>query len=523
MDHWIYAICSDGDLMEGIASEAASLAGHLKLGRLIYFFDDNNITIDGDTDLAFTEDRAARFEAYDWHVQKVADVEDLDALDQAIEKAKSDERPSLIIVRSTIGIGMPTKAGTASAHGEPPGEEELNGAKEYFGWPEEPRFYIPDDVLEHFRKSGAAGESKQSAWQEMFDSYMSEYPDLASRFVRTFASELPDGLDDELPDFEADDKGLATRASSGNVLNALASDIPELIGGSADLTGSNKTNIKGEPSFSAGQRDARYIHYGVREHAMGGIMNGIAAHGGLIPYGGTFLIFSDYLRPSARLSALMKLGVIYVFTHDSIGLGEDGPTHQPVEQLAALRTIPNFSVIRPADANEVSYAWLAALKNREGPSALILSRQALPTLDRSEFAPAENSLQGAYVLKDLGKGDPEVILMASGSEVDLIVKAGKELAREGIANRLVSFPSWELFANQPSEYQQEVLPNDISARVAVEAGVSQGWKRWVGDGGRIIGLDRFGESAPYKDVYEHLGFTVEEVVKSAKDALKASR
>ncbi|MDF1500718.1 MAG: transketolase [Anaerolineales bacterium] len=523
VDHWIYAICSDGDLMEGISSEAASLAGHQKLGRLIYFFDDNHITIDGDTDLAFTEDQAARFEAYNWHVQKVDDVNDLDALDKAIENAKVDKRPSLIVVRSTIGIGMPTKAGTAAAHGEPPGEEELNGAKANLGWPIEPRFLIPDDVRKHFREAGAASGQRQSEWQDLFDEYAETYPDLAAQFVRTFAGELPEGLERNLPDFEPDTRGMATRASSGKVLNAIAAHIPELMGGSADLTGSNKTDIKGEPAFSVDNRAARYIHYGVREHGMAGIMNGIAAHGGLIPYGGTFMIFSDYLKPSARLSALMGKSVIYVLTHDSIGLGEDGPTHQPIEQLAGLRAIPNFTVIRPADANEVAYAWLAALQNREGPTALVLTRQAVPTLDRNEFAPAEESLKGAYVLVELGDGDPQVILMASGSEVGLIMQAGKALAADGIANRLVSFPSWELFKAQTISYQEQVFPKEIRARVAVEAGVTQGWDRWVGDGGRIIGLDRFGESAPYEEVYEHLGITVDAVVNAAKEALRALR
>jgi transketolase len=522
MDHWIYAICSDGDLMEGISSEAASFAGHYRLGKLIYFFDDNHITIDGSTNLSFTEDRAARFEAYDWHVQRVEDVDDLDALDRAVENAKADERPSLIVVHSTIGIGMPTKAGTAAAHGEPPGEEELNGAKEYFGWPIEPRFYIPEDVLEHFRDAGAAGVRRQSEWQELFDAYMSAYPELAEQFERTYASQLPEGLEENLPEFEADEKGMATRASSGKVLNAIAPGVPEFIGGSADLTGSNKTDIKGEPAFSVEDRTARYIHYGVREHAMGGIMNGIAAHGGLIPYGGTFLVFSDYLRPSARLAALMRKGVIYVFTHDSIGLGEDGPTHQPVEHLAALRAIPGFTVIRPADANEVAFAWLAALQNREGPTALVLTRQAEPTVDRRHYADAKESLKGAYVLADLGEGDVRVVLMASGSEVDLILAAGKQLEKEGIANRVISFPSWELFEAQPVSYRDQVLPPTIHARVAVEAGVPQGWTRWVGDSGRIIGLNRFGESAPYRDVYEALGFTVEAVVKAAKDTIKAS-
>lgn len=522
IDHWIYAICSDGDLMEGIASEAASLAGHLKLSRLIYFFDDNHITIDGKTELAFTEDRGARFEAYGWHVQNVGDINDIDALDEAVTRAKDDERPSLIIVRSVIGIGMPNKAGTAAAHGEPPGEQELNGAKVNLGWPVEPRFIITEDVYAHFRQAGAAGAERHSHWKEMFADYVGEFPALADQFERTFKQALPEGLEDSLPSFEPSQDGMATRASSGVVLNALAPEVVEFIGGSADLTGSNKTDIKGETAFNEHDRAARYIHYGVREHAMGAIMNGIAAHGGLIPYGGTFLVFSDYLRPSARLSALMGKRVIYVFTHDSIGLGEDGPTHQPIEQLAALRAIPGFNVIRPADANEVAYGWLAALRRRDGPTALILTRQGVPTLDRGEYGPAEGTLRGAYVLKDPEEGEPELILMGSGSEVELIVEAGRILADEGVACRLISFPSWELFEAQPESYREEVLPASVKARVAVEAGVPQGWQRWVGDGGRIVALDRFGESGPYKEVYEQLGITVDAVVRSAREALASA-
>lgn len=522
IDHWIYAICSDGDLMEGIASEAASLAGHLKLSRLIYFFDDNHITIDGKTELAFTEDRGARFEAYGWHVQNVGDINDIDALDEAVTRAKDDERPSLIIVRSVIGIGMPNKAGTAAAHGEPPGEQELDGAKVNLGWPVEPRFIITEDVYAHFRQAGAAGAERHSHWKEMFADYVGEFPALADQFERTFKQALPEGLEDSLPSFEPSQDGMATRASSGVVLNALAPEVVEFIGGSADLTGSNKTDIKGETAFNEHDRAARYIHYGVREHAMGAIMNGIAAHGGLIPYGGTFLVFSDYLRPSARLSALMGKRVIYVFTHDSIGLGEDGPTHQPIEQLAALRAIPGFNVIRPADANEVAYGWLAALRRRDGPTALILTRQGVPTLDRGEYGPAEGTLRGAYVLKDPEEGEPELILMGSGSEVELIVEAGRILADEGVACRLISFPSWELFEAQPESYREEVLPASVKARVAVEAGVPQGWQRWVGDGGRIVALDRFGESGPYKEVYEQLGITVDAVVRSAREALASA-
>ncbi|HHH81393.1 MAG TPA: transketolase, partial [Chloroflexi bacterium] len=448
VDHHVYAIVSDGDLMEGVASEAASLAGTLQLGRLIYIYDDNHITIDGDTSLAFTEDRAARFEAYGWHVLQAGDVNDLAALDAALEAAKGDPRPSLIIVQSKIGYGLPTKEGTAKAHGEPPGEEELAGAKERLGWPQEPRFLVPEDVRAHFQEAAARARQAHTAWQELMRRYRDEFPELAAEFERRMRGELPQGLAQVLPSFESDEKGMATRASSGKVIHALAPHLPEWLGGSADLTGSNKTDIQGEAAFSAIHRSGRYVHYGVREHAMGAVMNGVALHGGLIPYGGTFLVFSDYMRPAIRLAALMEQRVIYVFTHDSIGLGEDGPTHQPIEQLAALRSIPGLTVIRPADANEVGIAWLVALE-REGPTALVLTRQAVPTIDRNRFGSAEGLRKGAYVLADLGGGSPEVILMASGSEVSLILQAGEALHTEGMRVRLVSFPSWQLFSAQP--------------------------------------------------------------------------
>lgn len=522
VDHHVYAIASDGDLMEGVASEAASLAGTLQLGRLVYIYDDNHITIDGDTSLAFTEDRAARFEAYGWHVLQAGDVNDLAALDAALEAAKGDPRPSLIIVQSKIGYGLPTKEGTAKAHGEPPGEEELEGAKERLGWPQEPRFLVPEDVRAHFQEAAARARQAHTAWQELMRRYRDEFPELAAEFERRMRGELPQGLAQALPSFESDEKGMATRASSGKVIQALAPLLPEWLGGSADLTGSNKTDIQGEAAFTAIHRSGQYVHYGVREHAMGAIMNGVALHGGLIPYGGTFLVFSDYMRPAIRLAALMEQRVIYVFTHDSIGLGEDGPTHQPIEQLAALRSIPGLTVIRPADANEVGIAWLVALE-REGPTALVLTRQAVPTLDRNRFGLAEGLRKGAYVLADLGEGSPDVILMASGSEVSLILEAGEALHTEGMRVRLVSFPSWQLFSAQPRAYRESVLPPGIRARVAVEAGVPMGWERWVGDAGVVVGIQRFGASAPYQEIYRQFGLTAEHIIEEARHSLERVR
>jgi transketolase len=511
-DHYIYAVVSDGDLMEGVASEAASLAGHLKLGRLIYLYDDNRISIDGSTEIAFTEDRAARFEAYAWHVSHVDDANDLDALDKAIGSARNDPRPSLIVVRSRIGFGLPTKENTASAHGEPPGEEELAGAKDKLGWPQKPWFFIPDEVREHFKYKNTHGITAYQEWQELLTAYKGKYPEGVAQLERRLSGELPQGWTDSLPIFDTDPKGMATRASSGQVINAIASTLPELFGGSADLTGSNKTDIKGEDSFSPTTRANRYIHYGVREHAMGAIMNGIALYGGFIPYGGTFLVFSDYMRPSMRLAALMKQRVIYVLTHDSIGLGEDGPTHQPIEHLAALRSIPNLTVIRPADANEVSFAWKAALEQKSGPTVLALSRQALPTYDREKFGYVEDTQKGAYILRDAPEGEPMAVLMASGSEVDIIVQAADVLVEKGIGVRLVSFPSWELFEAQTQEYRDKVLPPGLNLRVAIEAGISQGWRKWVGDEGTVIGIDHFGESAPFQELYKHFGLTVGAVV-----------
>jgi len=519
VDHFIYGIVSDGDLMEGVSSEAASLAGHQKLGRLIYLYDDNHITIDGTTELAFTEDRVKRFEAYGWHTRVVADGNDVAAVDQAIAAAKKDPRPSLIACRTHIGFGLPTKQDKASAHGEPPGDEELEGAKKNLGWPTEPRFLVPEDVLAHFGEAAGRGKKAHAAWKDLFGKYAKEKPELAAQFERTQAGKLPANLAALLPAVPADPKGMATRAASGKALNAIAPALPELIGGSADLTPSNQTAIKDGGDFTPENRGNRYLRFGVREHAMGAILNGLALHGGLIPYGGTFMVFADYMRPPIRLAALMHQRVLFVFTHDSIGVGEDGPTHQPIEHLATLRAIPNVTVLRPADANETNVAWLVALENTNGPTVFALTRQALPIYDRAKFATADNLRKGAYVMADMGQGAPDVLLMASGSEVEMIVLAAEKLVEKGKNVRLVSFPSWELFEAQPQAYRKQVLPSAIKARVAVEAGVSQGWERYVGDSGQIVAINRFGASAPYKDVYKAVGLTVEAVVAAAEKAM----
>jgi transketolase len=519
IDHYIYAIVTDGDLMEGVASEAASVAGHLKLGNLIFVYDDNQISIDGSTDITFSENRMQRFEAYGWHVQTVEDGNDLTALDEAIGAAKQDPRPSIIAAKTQIGYGLLTRAGTAKAHGEPPGMEELNGAKTNADWPAEPMFYIPEDVLEHLRQAVPQGEQLEADWGKLVEGYRANYPDLGEEFTRILAGDLPEGWDSGLEAFSADAKGLATRAASGKVLNAIAPKLPDLIGGSADLTPSTKTWIDGSPAFSAETPEGRNFHFGVREHGMGALVNGMALYPGIIPYGATFLVFSDYMRGAVRVSALSHMNSIWVFTHDSIGLGEDGPTHQPVEQIAALRAIPNLVVIRPADANEVIEAWKAAIQKKDGPTALLFSRQGVPTLDRGKFAEAEGLQKGAYVLADLGEGDPELILIATGSEVNLIVDAGKALAEKGVSVRLVSMPSWELFEAQDQAYQDMVLLPGVSIRVAVEAGISMGWERWVGAEGKVIGVDRFGASAPAGTVFEKYGFSVENVVAVAESLI----
>jgi transketolase len=519
IDHYTYAIVTDGDLMEGVSSEAASLAGHLRLGKLIYLYDDNRISIDGSTDLAFTEDRGARFEAYGWHVQHVTDGNDVEAVDQAIQAAKADPHPSLIICRTTIGYGLPTRQGTSKAHGEAPGDAELDAAKVNLDWPVEPRFFIPEDVLGHFRAAVDRGKKIEKLWQKSFEAYRKAYPIEAAELERRLAGILPEDWDKDLPEFPPDAKGLATRAASGKVINAIAPNMPELVGGSADLTPSNNNWIQISESFQADNPAGRNFHFGVREHGMSSIVNGMALHKGVIPFCATFLTFSDYSRPALRLSALSHIPSIWVFTHDSIGLGEDGPTHQPVEHLAALRAIPNLVVIRPSDANEVREAWKVAITRRSGPTLMALSRQNTPTIDRSRFSSAAGLQRGAYILADLGQGAPEVILMSSGTEVSLIVDAGHRLLNQGINVRLVSFPSWELFIEQDAAYRDSVLPPNVEARLAIEAGVSQGWERWVGTRGRIISVNTYGASAPFKVLFEKYGLTSDNIVNQVMQML----
>jgi len=519
IDHNTYAIVTDGDLMEGLSSEAASLAGHLRLGKLILLYDDNRISIDGSTDLTFTEDRGARFEALGWHIQHVKDGNDVDEVDRAIQRAKSDMRPSLILCKTHIGFGLPNKQDTEKAHGEPAGEEELAGAKKKLGWPLEPMFYVPDDVLQYYRKIGENGIEYESEWIKHFENYSKAYPKLAAELERRMRRQLVDGWDKNLPKFEVKDGPIATRSASGKVINALAQKLPEMIGGSADLTPSNKTWINDNPSFQADSPHGRNIHYGVREHTMGAVVNGLAAHGGIIPFSGTFLMFSDYMRPAIRLSALSKHRSIWVFTHDSIGVGEDGPTHQPVEHLASLRAIPGLVVIRPGDANEVVEAWRIAIERSQGPTLLALTRQNISILDRSRYAPAAGLNRGAYVLGDLGE-NPDIILMATGSEVPLMVEAGEKLHAEGVNVRLVSFPSWELFESQSQEYRDSVLQPSVKNRLAIEAGVAQGWSKWIGDNGSVISVEKFGKSAPSKVIFKAYGFTVENVLEKARELLK---
>ena len=504
---FIYAIVTDGDLMEGVASEAASLAGHLSLGRLIYLYDDNHISIDGSTDLSFTEDRAARFRSYGWQVLTVEDGNDVEAIDQAVKDAKSNPRPSIIMCRTTIGFGAPNRQGTSKAHGEPLGDDELNAAKDNLGWPREPRFFIPEDVLAFYRKAVDKGRELEHDWKMRLDAYKRIHPSLGVELQRRLNGELPADWASALPKFPADAKGMATRAASGKVINALAPKLPELIGGSADLAPSNNTKIDGVPAFQKDSNAGRNFHFGVREHAMGAALNGMAVFGGVIPYGATFLVFADYVRPAVRLAALSHIPSIFIFTHDSVGLGEDGPTHQPIEQLTSLRIIPNLVVIRPADANETAQAWKVAIERRNGPTVLALTRQNLPTLESS--AQVE---KGAYVLKDFGS--PEMILMASGSEVSLVLDAAQKLADEGRGVRVVSFPSWELFEKQDEAYRESVLPKNIQKRLAVEAGAGIGWERYAKS---VISIERYGASAPAKIIFEKFGFTVENVVAKAKE------
>jgi transketolase len=516
----IYAIVSDGDLMEGVSQEAASIAGHLQLDNVVYFYDDNEITIDGPTSLAFSEDVGKRFEAYGWHVER-ADGNDLESIETALQNClnKKDSKPSLIRVRTQIGYGSPNKVGTAEVHGAALGEEEVKLTKKAYGWDPEKTFYIPEEALTVFRKAVDNGKVMEAEWNKLVKGYKDKHPQLHERLEQYMSGEFPLDWDAILPQYAVKDGKIATRKASGDTLESLTQAYPFMLGGSADLAPSNNTKTKKAQPFTADNRLGKYLHYGVREHAMGSIMNGIALSK-LRPYGGTFLIFSDYMRPSIRLAALMGAPVTYVFTHDSIGLGEDGPTHQPVEHLAALRAIPNLRVIRPADANETAYAWKLALEHKGGPTVLALTRQGLPVIDRSKYAPVSSIDRGGYVLADAA--NPEIILIATGSEVQLALGAFEELSKDGIPARVVNLVSWELFEAQDEKYRESVLPSDITTRLAVEAGSSFGWSRYVGPKGKTVTIDRFGASAPVNDVMKEFGFTVGNVVRHAKALVKVN-
>jgi transketolase len=520
----VFAICSDGDIMEGVSSEAASLAGHLGLGNIIYLYDDNHISIEGDTSITFNEDVAARFEAYGWHVQVVDDGNDLAAITRAVANAIDEkQRPSLIKVRTHIAYGSPNKVDTAGAHGAPLGEDEVRLVKEFFGFDPNESFVVPGKVLEFYRAAGEKGMQQHNEWTVLFAGYKKKYPELALEYEQALRDQLPAGWEDKLPVFRpADGKGgkMATRQASGKVLNSLAESIPALIGGSADLAPSTDTNMKSYAAFSAENPGGRNFHFGVREHAMGAVLNGMALTKGIIPFGATFLIFSDYMRPPIRLAAIMKIRPIFIYTHDSIGLGEDGTTHQPVEQLLCLRSIPNMTVIRPADANETAQAWKVALQHKDGPVALIFTRQVIPILDPDKYGRGAGLEKGAYILSDPdGKQQPKLILIATGSEVELVLKAQEMLAKENIPARVVSMPSWELFERQPDDYKEQVFPKALKKRLAVEAASPMGWHKYVTDEGDVLGITRFGESAPAADLFREFGFTPERVVQKAKDLL----
>ncbi len=521
-DHDVYALCSDGDMMEGISGEAASIAGHLKLSNLCWIYDDNKISIEGSTSLAFSEDVASRFKGYGWRVINVKDANDLKMLARAFRQFKNtNDRPTLIIVNSHIAFGSPNKQDTAGAHGEPLGEDEIRLTKLNYGWQEDVKFLVPDGILDHFRKGiGRRGRKLHKVWVKTLDEYSNKYPEQTGLLDSMLNSRLPDGWDADLPSFPPDAKGVATRVSSGKVLNAIARHVPWLMGGSADLAPSTKTLLTFDEAggdFSAANPKGRNFHFGIREHAMGGILNGLALSK-IRPYGATFLIFSDYCRPAIRLSAIMELPDIFIFTHDSISLGEDGPTHQPVEHLASLRAMPGLITIRPADANEVVEAWRVIMQLHHGPVALMLTRQNIPTLDRSKYAPASGLAKGAYVLDDAEDGKPDILLLSSGSEVSLCIDACEQLKSEGINVRVVSMPSWELFERQSREYRDSVLPPSVTARIAAEQGSTLGWERYVGPGGQIIGMHSFGASAPFKDLQKKFGFTVSRIIEAVKEA-----
>jgi len=518
-NYHIFVICSDGDMMEGVTSEAASLAGHLGLGNLIYLYDDNHISIEGKTSLAFSEDVAKRFEAYNWHVQTIEDGNDLKKISEAVDKAKAETGlPSLIKVRTHIAYGSPNKVDSASAHGSPLGEDEVRLVKENLGFDPEKKFYVPQQVLEYYRAAGNKGVELEKKWNDLYKSYKEKFPELADEYEMLSTGKLPNGWKDKLPAFKPDDGKIATRKASGKVLNAIADSLPGLIGGSADLAPSTDTLLEKYSSFTASDRAGRNFHFGIREHAMGSLLNGMALTPTIIPYGATFLIFSEYMRPPIRLAAIMEIRPIYVFTHDSIGLGEDGTTHQPVEQLISLRAIPNMTVIRPADANETVHAWRVALEHRTGPVALVLTRQGLPVIDQNKYAKASELEQGAYILSESSQ-PPQIILIASGSEVSLILPAQQKLQEAGIAARVVSMPSWELFEKQPAAYKEKVFPKQIRKRLAVEAGTVYGWEKYTTEEGDMIGMHTFGKSAPAEDLFKEFGFTIDNVVAKAKALL----
>lgn len=518
VDHYTYAIVSDGDLMEGISHEAASLAGHLKLRKLIYLYDSNKISIDGSTDLAFTDHSKKRFESYGWDVQ-VIDGHNHEEIEKAIAHAQNTDTPSLIECKTHIGYGSPNKQGTADSHGAPLGEDEIKLTKEKLGLDPDQKFQIDEDVLKEMRKAVEQGKKAEKEWKNKLAEYEKSYPADGVAFKEFVTRNTPDSWENVLPTFDADEKGMATRKASGLVLNKIKKHQRNLFGGSADLTGSNKTELEEEGIFSAENYGGLNVHYGVREHAMGAALNGLALHTGVIPFGGTFLVFSDYNKPSIRIAALSKIPSIFVFTHDSIGLGEDGPTHQPVEHLASMRATPNVHVYRPADANETAYCWKLAIERDSGPTLLVLTRQNLPTVDRNVYASAEETEKGAYILKKESAQNPDLILIATGSEVQYALKASEDLEQDGISSRVVSMPSWEIFNEQPGSYKEAVLPSSITKRISVEAGATLGWQKWIGSEGVAIGLDRFGESAPYEEVYDHLGISVANIKKQAKKLL----
>jgi transketolase len=521
-DYHVYVICSDGDMMEGVTSEAASLAGHLELGNMIYLYDDNHISIEGATDIAFNEDVAKRFEAYNWHVQVVEDGNDLSAIEIALRNAKAEtQRPSLIKVRTQIAYGSPNKVNKASSHGSPLGEEEVKLVKQFFGFDPEQYFQVPEEVLNYYRAIGEKGSRVNADWDKLFEDYRKEYPELAAEFEQAFAGQLPNGWANNLPLFDASESKMATRQASGKVLNAIAPGLPGLVGGAADLAPSTETNLAAFDSFTSENRNGRNFHFGIREHAMGSALVGMALTKGIIPYGATFLIFSEYMRPPIRLAAIMKVRPIFVYTHDSIGLGEDGTTHQPVEQLISLRSIPNVTVIRPADANETSHAWRVAIQHTTGPVVLVFTRQGLPVLDQEKYAKAGNLEKGAYILSE-SKEHPQLILIGTGSEVNLVLQAQAKLLEEGISARVVSMPSWELFEKQGEDYKAQVFPPEIRKRLAVEAGSPLGWHKYVTDEGDIVAMTTFGESAPAEELYKVFGFTTENVIQKAKALLESN-